>query len=199
MDIETETKQPTGGAAGGGATEAKGEQTPAERTFTQAEVDRINRREKKAREDAEAELAKLRDAQKTEQEKLIDAARNEERTRLTAEMTQKELTAETRLELVKRGLDPDLTKFLEIGDKAEIGGAIDALLNAKPYLKPQAAPKAPGQNGNPNGGPSPTDSSRPWSLTKIRASIKEHGHVEHQRKFGREIDEDRRKGVYVNA
>jgi len=115
----------------------------------------------------EDELAQLKHEHASEAERAIAAAKNEGRSEALAEVNARVLNAEVRAAAGGRLADPaDATRLLDpadlVGDDGQVdpkavGAAIDALLEAKPYLGAAQAnggapppPRAPqGTRGGP--------------------------------------------------
>ena len=143
--------QPGSTQPGAADTAASGDKV----TFTQEQVNALLAKERKGiskkLETTEAELTRLRETQKTEQEKQLDAVRKEVAQQYEGQIKTKEIEAELRLQLVSKGMDPDLAVLVrskqEIADLSDIPSAIDAALGGKDWLKPK--PIIPSQSGTP--------------------------------------------------
>lgn len=143
---------------------------PADKTFTQADLDRIVA-DRLARQKAQfgdydalkakaAEFDALAEQQKSDAEKAVDAARREGRSEALKAANDRLLKAEVRAAAAQKLADPadavrllDLASFA-VGDDGEIDGAaiaaaVDQLVTDKPYL----AAKPTGFQGSGGGGP----------------------------------------------
>jgi hypothetical protein len=149
-------------------------QTPAERTFTQADLNRIAaqaRTEERAKygdyDDLKASKAKLDDIEKANQSEADRLRAEAEASKATASKAQSALTeaiigAEVRVQALQKGaVDADTVlavinrtgiSFAD-GKVVGVAEAIDALLESKPFLKAQQRPGAP--NPNPGKGEAP--------------------------------------------
>lgn len=154
--------------------------------------DKVNRLEAKWRREAEAASAKAaeleakltqyNEAQKTEAEKAIEKARKEAATQTSAEWERRlndaAINSELKLELLKRGMDPDLALVVkgkaDLKSVDEIPDAIEAALGGKEWLKAPAKPAAPMQGGAPTGVRS---TSQPKTLADLQRFVMEHGHA----------------------
>jgi len=158
----------TGGGATGGDGQGDGAGGGGDRTFTQADLDRIvqqrvvREREKFADYDdvkaRAAEFDKLQEAQKTETQKAIERAEAAELavTQATQQLRTTALRAGVIAEAARRDVvDPDAAVALLPMDAVQwnetngtwenISSALDALLEAKPYLvKPSGGTRPSG-------------------------------------------------------
>lgn len=157
--------------------EGEGQQKPplpdTPKMFTQEEVNNLmgktrgEERSKfadydKLKSDA-AELQKIRDGQRTEKEKLTEQLSTAERKRVDAEarVADTAIRSEVRVLAAQRGVDPDAaialidrSKVTYAEDKGVEGvaAALDALLEAKPFLKVEGDGKRPAPKINSGGG-----------------------------------------------
>lgn len=162
--IDLEPTADGGEGAGGGEGEPSGEAPPevegsggsAERTFSQAELDRVVK-ERLARQKAQfgdyddlktkaTEYDKLAEAQKTELQKAQDRAAELEQKMTAAEQRAQEtaLKAAVISEAAKKNvIDPDVAvalidkgalEFGEDGSPMNVAELVDALLEQRPYL-----------------------------------------------------------------
>lgn len=130
----------------------------------------------------EAQLAEMREAQMSEQERAVAEARREGEQTATEKANSRLFSAEVRAAASSKLTDPDLFADPDVAmrllgldavptndvgdiDQAAIAGAIDALLEAKPYL---AAASATRPNGDADGGARGT--SKPGQLTRDQLS-----------------------------
>jgi len=137
---------------------ATGEQTQSDDTLGPAGVKALEEFKRRARENEakakradqlEAELEKIRDANRSESEKAVERARREAtdaaRKEVLGQANRRILTAEIRAAAGGRLADPlDAVRMLDVDafsvndngevDSAAITKALDALLEAKPYL-----------------------------------------------------------------
>lgn len=142
-EAQAEAAEGDVGASGGEAPEAGKD---GERTFTQAEVDRIiNQRFAKLQKDAEARVAQAREEGRSEAEKLAkmteaqriehereraEQAAKERESALTAreaEITRRELRAEAIDTLISKGLPKELEQLLDYTDADACSTSIDRM------------------------------------------------------------------------
>ena len=138
-------------------------------------------RERQARRDAEAEVARLRSEHETEQQRAIREAveaaekrvAGEYDTRLRDSAVEAAVTAAaaTRLsdpaDAILAGIDPAAVYADGKVDKAKIEKALDALVKAKPYLAAKGTP--PSGDTGPKGTPAPA--SGPTDLNRLLRTI----------------------------
>lgn len=120
--------------------------------------------ERKGRQEAEQELAKIRDANKSETEKAIDEARKEGEATATAKFGGQLLESKVLIHAAGKLSDPaDATRFITLADLATneagevedktIQAAIADLVKRKPYLASGAKPGPGEPDGGPRGNP----------------------------------------------
>lgn len=138
-------------------------------------------RERQARRDAEAEVARLRAEHETEQQRAIREATEQAETRVRTEYEVRlrdsaieaavTAAAASRLadpaDAVLAGIDPASVYADGKVDKAKIEKALDALVKAKPYLAVKGTP--PSGDTGPKGTPAPA--SGPTDLNRLLRTI----------------------------
>lgn len=150
---------------GSGSGEGEGddggdEQDPAKLAAALKRATKDADRNRRLRGQAEAKLAELQQSQQTDAEKALSDARAEGKAEADKAANARIVRAEVKAAAAKRLADPaDAVRFLdldefEVGDDGEVDGdaiaaALDALLEAKPYLGVNApTPKPPPGDGD---------------------------------------------------
>lgn len=130
------------------------------KTYTHEEYEAATTRARKSAETKlaakEAELAQLREAQKTEGERAMDRVRQETAQEWAGKLQAQTIASELKVKLMERGLPANAAHLVkaenEIGSIEEIDAAIDATLRSNEWLKPgKAQPAHSGQGGAPRG------------------------------------------------
>lgn len=171
-----ETTTPTSGDAG----EPTG---GAEARFTQADLDRIDAKNRRKVKELQAQLEQLsaKEAERTEAakseeqkrlEQAIKKAADERDQHWTQQLTAREIDSELRVKLIEGGYDPDLAHLVkakgEIGTLDDIPGAISDALAGKEWAKQ----KLPGQPGRPTAAPK---DGMPKTLDEYNAFVAQNG------------------------
>jgi hypothetical protein len=182
-----EETQPTGGDAGANA----GAEAVVEQMVPQSKVDEIKARViAKAGAEAEklrAEIAQMKEAQRTDAEKALGHALKARDDEWGAKLKERDINAEIRVRLIEKGLDPDLIHLVrargDVSEIEEVGAAIEGLIAAKPHLKPAAGATVPRQGGAPSATVGGAEDE--WTLEKIRQVRIDGTYAKHRESIAR--------------
>lgn len=173
----------------GQPTEQKPAESQAEKTFTQADVDRIVQdrvaRTKAGYSDYD-DLKAFKESSKSEQQRLIDAAKAEGANEVTGKFTKQIVSAEIKATAAALDFaDPKdaIALFgdiadITIGDDGPDGEAIrkrlEAIAQSKPYLLRNAPGPSVRQRPKPKSGSESTESNKPPRGSRAAAALREY-------------------------
>jgi hypothetical protein len=177
-----------GAPENGGNGENKGSEGQSEKTFTQADVDRIVQdrvsREKSKYADYD-DLKAFKESSKSEQQKAIDAAKAEGAQEVTGKFTARIVNAEIKASAAALGFaDPGDaialygdTSAVELGDDGPDAKAIkerlEVIAKEKPYLlKGDGNPKV-ATRPKPKSGSESTETNKPAGKSRAAAALRE--------------------------